>query len=115
MRSDLFNRPLDRTLITDFLGGVAHAEVLDSVPDAPPYVAPELSDEDLGLSTLREDAAVNVSAPVSELDEVEQVGYYEHAVVSGWAGWWGRAGRIVASQAIVGGLVALAFFRSSRT
>ena len=30
VRSDLFHRPLERTLITDFFGGVAHAEVMDS-------------------------------------------------------------------------------------
>lgn len=30
VRADLFNRPLERTLITDFFGGVAHAEVLAS-------------------------------------------------------------------------------------
>ncbi|KAI0052193.1 hypothetical protein FA95DRAFT_1580264 [Auriscalpium vulgare] len=30
VRSDLFNRPLERTLITDFFGGVAHAEVDES-------------------------------------------------------------------------------------
>jgi len=32
VRSDLFHRPLERTLITDFFGGVAHAEVMDSDP-----------------------------------------------------------------------------------
>lgn len=32
VRSDLFHRPLDRTLITDFFGGVAHAEVMDADP-----------------------------------------------------------------------------------
>ncbi|KAI0057730.1 hypothetical protein BV25DRAFT_1830802 [Artomyces pyxidatus] len=34
VRSDLFHRPLNRTLITDFFGGVAHAEVIDSSVDA---------------------------------------------------------------------------------
>ena len=28
VRSDLFHRPLEQTLITDFFGGVAHAEVI---------------------------------------------------------------------------------------
>ena len=32
VRSDMFYRPLERTLITDFFGGVAHAEVMDSEP-----------------------------------------------------------------------------------
>jgi GPI-anchor transamidase subunit K len=29
---DLFHRPLERTLITDFFGGVAHAEVMAADP-----------------------------------------------------------------------------------
>jgi len=33
VRSDLFGRPLDKTLITDFFGGVAQAEVFPPVPD----------------------------------------------------------------------------------
>lgn len=39
MRSDLFHRPLSKTLITDFFGGVAHAEVLlpsSSAPETSP-------------------------------------------------------------------------------
>ncbi|KAI9463031.1 peptidase C13 family-domain-containing protein [Russula earlei] len=32
VRSDLFHRPLERTLITDFFGGVAHAEVMHTGP-----------------------------------------------------------------------------------
>jgi len=38
VRSDLFHRPLERTLITDFFGGVAHAEVMDSDPKHGPLV-----------------------------------------------------------------------------
>jgi GPI-anchor transamidase subunit K len=32
VRLDLFHRPLERTLITDFFGGVAHAEVMAADP-----------------------------------------------------------------------------------
>ncbi|KAI0266554.1 peptidase C13 family-domain-containing protein [Gloeopeniophorella convolvens] len=32
VRSDLFHRPLERTLLTDFFGGVAHAEVISTGP-----------------------------------------------------------------------------------
>jgi GPI-anchor transamidase subunit K len=32
VRSDLFHRHLERTLVTDFFGGVAHAELMDSDP-----------------------------------------------------------------------------------
>lgn len=34
VRSDLFRRPLPQTLVTDFFGGVAQAEVLPSFPEA---------------------------------------------------------------------------------
>jgi GPI-anchor transamidase subunit K len=33
IRKDLFRRPVDQTLITDFFGGVAHAEVVDVEDD----------------------------------------------------------------------------------
>jgi len=36
VRSDLFHRPLEQTLITDFFGGVAHAEVMDTNPTRTP-------------------------------------------------------------------------------
>jgi phosphatidylinositol glycan class K len=39
VRSDLFHRPLERTLITDFFGGVAHAEVMDTDPTHTPSSA----------------------------------------------------------------------------
>ncbi|KAI0066988.1 hypothetical protein BV25DRAFT_1820144 [Artomyces pyxidatus] len=55
VRSDLFHRPLNRTLITDFFGGVAHAEVIDSSGDASllsvhpqVYVQPNMSLSDEG-------------------------------------------------------------------
>ncbi|KAF8645746.1 hypothetical protein AX16_007613 [Volvariella volvacea WC 439] len=40
VRSDLFKRPLDKTLITDFFGGVAQAEVVDTTSLPPPSVQP---------------------------------------------------------------------------
>ncbi|KDQ58649.1 hypothetical protein JAAARDRAFT_128569 [Jaapia argillacea MUCL 33604] len=47
VRSDLFNRPLDKTLITDFFGGVAHAEVIpESISRASPSPSSE-SPEDI--------------------------------------------------------------------
>lgn len=35
VRSDLFNRDLGKTLITDFFGGVAHAEVINVAKEQP--------------------------------------------------------------------------------
>lgn len=35
VRSDLFNRPLDRTLVTDFFGGVSQAEIILPSLDEP--------------------------------------------------------------------------------
>jgi GPI-anchor transamidase subunit K len=32
VRSDLFQRPLNKTLVTDFFGGVAHAEIYPLEP-----------------------------------------------------------------------------------
>lgn len=41
VRSDLFQRPLDKTRITDFFGGVAQAEVFPPAQDTAPTVLPE--------------------------------------------------------------------------
>ncbi|KAH8084296.1 peptidase C13 family-domain-containing protein [Cristinia sonorae] len=45
VRSDLFNRPLDKTYITDFLGGVSQAEVLIPLPPSDPPLEPESQHE----------------------------------------------------------------------
>ena len=42
VRFDLFHRPLEQTLITDFFGGVAHAEVITDRP-MEQYPRPDLS------------------------------------------------------------------------
>ncbi|KAF7288185.1 GPI-anchor transamidase [Mycena chlorophos] len=44
VRADLFNRPLDQVRITDFLGGVAHAEVVDTQVEAEPIQWPAEDD-----------------------------------------------------------------------
>ena len=41
VRSDLFRRPLDKTRITDFFGGVAQAEVFPPVQESVQTVFPE--------------------------------------------------------------------------
>ncbi|KAH0826655.1 hypothetical protein J3R83DRAFT_5041 [Lanmaoa asiatica] len=41
VRSDLFRRPLDRTRITDFFGGVAQAEVFPPAQESSQTVLPE--------------------------------------------------------------------------
>lgn len=46
VRSDLFHRPLEQTLITDFFGGVAHAEVMDSDPKHSSPLVPTFAQAD---------------------------------------------------------------------
>ncbi|EPS94058.1 hypothetical protein FOMPIDRAFT_1170048 [Fomitopsis schrenkii] len=41
VRSDLFRRPLDKTLVTDFFGGVAQVEIIPPVLDEPVTLAGE--------------------------------------------------------------------------
>lgn len=41
VRSDLFRRPLDKTRITDFFGGVAQAEVFPPAQESAQTVLPE--------------------------------------------------------------------------
>jgi phosphatidylinositol glycan class K len=65
VRSDLFHRPLEQTLITDFFGGVAHAEV---ITDSPAEHFPRITD-----STVAEtDPVEKESRLVHELAEILQ-------------------------------------------
>ncbi|KAM6503748.1 Peptidase C13 family domain containing protein [Amanita muscaria] len=48
VREDLFKRRLDKTLITDFFGGIAHAEVISSENDRSLLPDPLLVDEEDG-------------------------------------------------------------------
>ncbi|EAU89109.2 glycosylphosphatidylinositol anchor biosynthesis protein [Coprinopsis cinerea okayama7 len=54
VRSDLFRRPLDQTLITDFFGGVAQVEVVDDKDDtAAHFTVPPITDSSQEHSTTR--------------------------------------------------------------
>ncbi|CCM04290.1 uncharacterized protein FIBRA_06461 [Fibroporia radiculosa] len=59
VRADLFRRPLDRTLVTDFFGGVAQAEILPFPPDES---GPERSPEPKGALG-HDEHAVGVVSP----------------------------------------------------
>lgn len=65
VRSDLFHRPLEQTLITDFFGGVAHAEV---ITDSPTEHYPRIPDS----SVAKTDSMDKDSRLVHELAEVLQ-------------------------------------------
>lgn len=47
VRSDLFNRPLDRALITDFFGGVAQVEVTPPLSDSTSPPSPLFQGQDI--------------------------------------------------------------------
>lgn len=47
VRSDLFKRPLDKTLITDFFGGVAQAEVIFPEDSDLPAPRPDSTVDDI--------------------------------------------------------------------
>jgi phosphatidylinositol glycan class K len=65
VRSDLFHRPLEQTLITDFFGGVAHAEV---ITDRPTERYPRIPDSSVAETDSMETQLVHVH----ELAEVLQ-------------------------------------------
>ena len=102
VRADLFNRPLERTLITDFFGGVAHAEVLAS------------SAVDIGLSmassqnqSLDEYSSDERSVESVEVESWEDVSTIESGSTSRTLRAWG-------SLFVVGGLVGWVRLNSQR-
>jgi len=98
VRSDLFHRPLERTLITDFFGGVAHAEVMDTDPTRVPssYLAPPFAHVD--------------SIAKDEHSEVEVL----TAPKDGTGSHWVRMFRAWGSVGIVGLLVAWVILNTKR-
>ena len=99
VRSDLFHRPLERTLITDFFGGVAHAEVIDTVLTLTPP-----------------------SPAVQPLAQVDTIGKDEHGLVEvrpgpidGTDDLWVRLLRAWGSVGIMGLLVARAALSTKRS
>ncbi|KAI0027515.1 peptidase C13 family-domain-containing protein [Vararia minispora EC-137] len=100
VRSDLFHRPLDRTLITDFFGGVAHAEVIESpITTSVTTVSVEsIAPEELGLREPVADLLINVSAAADDVED-----HYAHFGGKQQDGW-----------AIVAGLVGYVVMRERR-
>ncbi|KAK7689428.1 glycosylphosphatidylinositol anchor biosynthesis [Cerrena zonata] len=70
VRSDLFNRPIDQTLITDFFGGVSQAEVL--APEEEFYYSstPEGGHQQESESFTHVDSATTSGAVKSNNDEI---------------------------------------------
>lgn len=101
VRSDLFHRPLEQTLITDFFGGVAHAEV---IADSPTEGYPRTPD-----------------SPSAEIDSVEKDSQLVHELAEilqtptdGTGNPVARLLRAWGSVGIVGLLLARAIFWTSR-
>jgi phosphatidylinositol glycan class K len=98
VRSDLFHRPLERTLITDFFGGVAHAEVIYTDSTRAPS-----------------------SPAVQPLAQVDTISEDEHGLVEvlpgpidGTDGLWVRLLRAWGSVGIMGLLVTRAVLSTKR-
>ena len=101
VRSDLFHRPLEQTLITDFFGGVAHAEV---ITDSPKEYYPRIPDS----SAAETDSMENASPLVHELAEVLQTS------TDGTGNPVTRLLRAWGSVGIMGLLIARAIFKTKR-
>ncbi|KAH9042664.1 peptidase C13 family-domain-containing protein [Lactarius pseudohatsudake] len=101
VRSDLFHRPLEQTLITDFFGGVAHAEV---ITDRPTERYPHTQDSsDTAIDPMEKD-----SRPVHELAEVLKT------FSDGTGNPVTRLLRAWGSVSIIGLLIARAIFKTKR-
>ena len=96
VRSDLFHRPLEQTLITDFFGGVAHAEVMDAdfMHDSSPLVP-----------TSQVDSIIKDEHSLTEVlsNPIEGTGDHQVRLLRAWG-----------SVGIIGLLVALAILNTKR-
>jgi len=101
VRSDLFHRPLEQTLITDFFGGVAHAEV---ITDSPTGHHPRIPDS----SAAKTDSMEKDSRLVHELAEVLQ------ASTDGTGNPVTRLLRAWGTVGIMGLLIVRAIFRTKQ-
>lgn len=68
VRSDLFRRPLDKTLITDFFGGVAQAEMFPPVPDG----AQNVFSEDICPPETSQQVAISPEDDLKHLDRARE-------------------------------------------
>ncbi|KAI0254628.1 peptidase C13 family-domain-containing protein [Lactifluus subvellereus] len=105
VRSDLFYRPLERTLITDFFGGVAHAEVMTADPTEGHNLAPSSP----------------LGSPFAEIDSMDESPEDEHEVVEvlldhadGTGDSLTRLLRAWGSVGIMGLLIAWAMFNTKQ-
>jgi GPI-anchor transamidase subunit K len=112
VRSDLFKRPLDRVLVTDFLGGVAHAEIIDvPVLTSPPPKSNEITTGELGMGEVLGSRTANESVHAWE----QEVEIPEKALLHNKNSWWTRSIQVLASQTIVVGLVGYVLSKAKRT
>jgi phosphatidylinositol glycan class K len=102
VRSDLFHRSLERTLITDFFGGVAHAEMIDPPTDT--YASRPFTEE-AGVEEASRDLPANDPALEAVTEEAAW-----HATARARP-WWARDAQVMASQVIVAALVGYVVLR----
>ena len=99
VRSDLFHRPLERTLITDFFGGVAHAEIMDT---------------DTGPTRVPSSPLVQPFAQADSITNIEQLVEVLHTPTDGTVDLRVRLLRAWGSVGIIGLLVARAILNTKR-
>ena len=99
VRSDLFHRPLEQTLITDFFGGVAHAEV---ITDRPTEHYPRIPDSSVAETDSMGTQLVHELAEDLQTD-TDGTGIPVNRLLRAWV-----------SVGIIGILVARATFKTKR-
>ena len=135
VRSDLFRRPLSEVRITDFLGGVAHADVIplpsdvlepneenvemeDSEDETPAFLMSKADDAERKESISKTDGREKNSSMVVKTNTGSQNESHFHAqgthVETNQRWLDGQVVKAWSSVAIVGGLVAWSALSSSR-
>jgi len=104
-RTDLFKRPLEKTLITDFFGGVARVEVSPPTSAMGQVFAEPGSSQPEEKQTSRNSSSPSVDKPSSKIDKPDF-----NTLVSSWlSSPETKTVRAWAGVALVGGLVGWVF------
>ncbi|EPQ52040.1 hypothetical protein GLOTRDRAFT_80198 [Gloeophyllum trabeum ATCC 11539] len=105
VRSDLFGRPLDRTLITDFLGGVAQVELVDEDASAeePSFSADNFSEPE----SPSDEILLAVEAELRSGNNISRGDRTPTTATNVDSSWYGlvKVLRAWGSAAVVGGLI----------
>jgi len=111
VRSDLFSRPLDRTLITDFFGGVARAELVDENASGEDSTFPTIDVAEPSSASAEDAPSDHTFAHSYSANNITHADLRQSAMTGKESSWLGllKQFRAWGSVAVVGGVTGWIF------